>query len=189
MGKPTDKELYERIQMKDKAALELMYDRYEKLLYSLAYRITKDPHFSEEVMQDVFMKLWNGKGAGQYNEDKGKFSSWLLTVTRNTSIDLLRKKKEVEYQWDERDSLQEEIPSVEKEVEDQEKRDELTEAMDTLPDEQQRMIYLFYFQGLSQQNISKVCELPVGTVKGRIRLALKKLRENLATERRVDHGK
>ncbi|RDY69076.1 RNA polymerase sigma factor [Halobacillus sp. SY10] len=179
MSKPTDYELYEQIRNKDKTALETLYNRYEKLLYSFAYRMMKDQQAAEEVMQDVFIKLWRGKGAGQYVKERGKFSSWLLTITRNASIDLIRKKKVQEVEWDQRDSMNEEMPGVEEVVTDKEERDQLRKAIDTLPDEQQRMICLFYFQGLSQREIAEKCEIPLGTVKGRVRLALKKLREHL----------
>lgn len=180
MSKPTDYELYEQIRNKDKTALETLYNRYEKLLYSFAYRMTKDQQAAEEVMQDVFVKLWRGKGAGQYVKERGKFSSWLLTITRNASIDSIRKNKVQEVEWDQRDSLNEEMPGVEEVVTDKEERDQLRNAIETLPDEQQRMICLFYFQGFSQREIAEKCDIPLGTVKGRVRLALKKLREHLA---------
>ncbi|SFL89562.1 MULTISPECIES: RNA polymerase sigma factor [Salibacterium] len=189
MNKPTDKELYDRIRERDREALEMLYDRYERLLYSFAFRMTNDSQASEEVMQDVFLKLWKDKGSGQYREEKGKFSSWLLTVTRNASIDRNRKNKTQEVEWEERDSRHEEMPGVEQEIESKEERDELQSAIHTLPDAQQRMICLFYFQGYSQQEISNACDIPLGTVKGRIRLALQKLKENLAEERGIDHGK
>ncbi|MYL28787.1 sigma-70 family RNA polymerase sigma factor [Halobacillus halophilus] len=182
MAQPTDMDLYERIREKDKEALEVLYDRYEKLLYSFAFRMMKDSQAAEEVMQDVFMKLWRGKGAGQYVSGRGKFSSWLLTITRNASIDLIRKKKVQEVEWDQRDSVHEDLPGVEQEIEDKEERDQLRRAVHTLPDEQQRMICLFYFQGMSQREIAEKCDIPLGTVKGRVRLALKKLREHLEKE-------
>ncbi|WP_226582683.1 RNA polymerase sigma factor [Halobacillus litoralis] len=187
MAKQTDLELYELIKTKDKSALETLYSRYEKLLYSFAYRMTNDKQAAEEVMQDVFVKLWRGRGAGHYVKERGKFSSWLLTITRNASIDLLRKKKVQEVEWDGRDSLNEDLPGVEQVIEDKEERDQLRNAIDTLPDEQQRMICLFYFQGLSQREIAEKCDIPLGTVKGRVRLALKKLREHLEKEGGIVH--
>ncbi|WP_371933331.1 RNA polymerase sigma factor [Halobacillus litoralis] len=73
MSKPTDYELYEQIRNKDKAALETLYNRYEKLLYSFAYRMMKDQQAAEEVMQDVFIKLWRGRGAGHYVKERQVF--------------------------------------------------------------------------------------------------------------------
>ncbi|WP_371933455.1 RNA polymerase sigma factor [Halobacillus litoralis] len=92
---------------------------------------------------------------------------------------MIRKKKVQEVEWDPRDSMNEEMPGVEEVVTNKEERDQLRKAIDTLPDEQQRMICLFYFQGLSQREIAERCDIPLGTVKGRVRLALKKLREHL----------
>ncbi|WP_252314374.1 sigma-70 family RNA polymerase sigma factor [Sinobaca sp. H24] len=186
MSPETDAELYKRIQAQDKEALEILYIRYERLLYSFAYNMINDKQAAEEVMQDVFFKLWRGKGAGAYNESRGKFSSWLLTITRNASIDHLRKKKIEVYEWEERDSVQEQMPSVEEEIETKEERTELQAVIHKLPDEQQRMICLFYFQGMSQSQIAKACDIPLGTVKGRLRLALQKLKGMVAVEREME---
>ncbi|RKD73238.1 RNA polymerase sigma-70 factor (ECF subfamily) [Sinobaca qinghaiensis] len=186
MSTLTDAELYERIREQDKEALEILYTRYERLLYSFSYNMIKDKQAAEEVMQDVFFKLWRGKGAGTYTESRGKFSSWLLTITRNASIDHLRKKKMEIYEWEERDSVHEQMPSVEEEIENKEERTELQAVIHKLPDEQQRMICLFYFQGMSQSQIAEACGIPLGTVKGRLRLALKKLKDMVAVERGIE---
>ncbi|MEK5138704.1 sigma-70 family RNA polymerase sigma factor [Priestia sp. FSL W8-0001] len=91
MKEQNDVILYNRIKQKDQAALELLYDKYERVLYSFVYRLTNQPHLAEEVVQEVFVKIWRGKGI--YHEGKGKFSSWLFTIARNTAIDLIRKRK------------------------------------------------------------------------------------------------
>ncbi|MGP1909806.1 RNA polymerase sigma factor [Metabacillus sp. JX24] len=176
--------LYERILRKDKDALEAMYDRYEKLLYSFAFRITHDHTLAEEVLQDVFMKLWHGNRV--YDSSKGKFTSWLLTVTRNQAIDLIRKHKKTDtVEILEKDSVSTPEQSVEHEVEWMEKGEILREAVAKLKKDQQQMIELFYFKGFTQQKISDVYQIPLGTVKGRIRLALKHLRSMLEKEGRV----
>lgn len=186
MSKLSDNDLYERIRERDREALELLYDRYERLLYSFAYRMTKDQQIAEEIMQDVFMKIWQGKGSAVYQKDKGSLSSWLLTITRNASIDVIRRRKP-EVEWDPRDS-KEETTGVEEQVELKESNEELEQAIALLSEEQQKIVRLFYFQGLSQRKIAESCDIPLGTVKGRIRLALKKLKEHLSRERRVDYG-
>ncbi|WP_078990553.1 sigma-70 family RNA polymerase sigma factor [Priestia flexa] len=91
MKEQNDVILYNRIKQKDQAALELLYDKYERILYSFVYRLTNQPDLAEEVVQEVFVKIWRGKGI--YHEGKGKFSSWLFTISRNTVIDLIRKRK------------------------------------------------------------------------------------------------
>jgi RNA polymerase sigma-70 factor (ECF subfamily) len=173
--------LYERIRSKDRDALEIMYDRYEKLLYSFAYRITHDQTLAEEVLQDVFMKLWNGNRV--FDSSKGKFTSWLLTITRNQAIDLIRKHKKMDtVEIMEKDSVLRSELSVENEVEWKVQGEILREAVSKLKNEQQEMIELFYFKGFTQQRISEEYQIPLGTVKGRIRLALKHLRSLLDKE-------
>jgi RNA polymerase sigma factor (sigma-70 family) len=170
-------ELYRRIQNNDKQALEQLYDRYEKLLFSFSYRMTGQKELAEEVVQEVFIKIWTKKGT--YNEKKGKFSSWLLTIARNTSIDMLRKRKETSYSFEERDSLISDDPSTEDVVEWKEEGTCIRKAISALGKEQREIVELFYFQGLSQQNIADSCQIPLGTVKGRIRLALQHIRKAL----------
>lgn len=172
-----DIELYARLQAKDKLALELLYERYEKLLFSFAYRMTGRRDLSEEIVQDVFLKLWTKPG--MYDETKGKFSSWILTVTRYTAIDCLRKKDENNAGLEERDALKSTEPSVEEITEWKEKRKEIRLAINQLTEEQQQIVELFYFKGLSQQKIADTFQIPLGTVKGRIRLALKHLHKKI----------
>ncbi len=169
-----DVNLYEKVAVQDRHAFELLYDRYEKLVFSFAYRLTKDRTIAEEVTQDIFLKLWHGTSI--YQEEKGKFSSWLLTITRNKAIDEIRRLKRHDHEpMLEKDALIEGADSTEREVEWKERREELRAAITALSADQQEVIELFYFQGYSQQKISDRCNLPLGTVKGRIRLALKHL--------------
>ncbi|MDW5471669.1 RNA polymerase sigma factor [Staphylococcus equorum] len=87
-----ENELYKMIfERDDSKILELLYERYESLLFNLAYKITQDAKSSEEVLQDVFMKIWNKKAI--FNTGKGKLSTWLITLCRNKAIDIIRKKK------------------------------------------------------------------------------------------------
>lgn len=176
-----DGTLYTLAAAKDRSAFEVLYDRYEKLIFSFAYRITQDREIAEEVVQDVFVKLWNGTTI--YQEHKGSFSSWLLTVTRNKAIDEIRRLKRHNHEpMLEKDELIEQLEDVEKTVEWNEQRKAIRNAVLELKQEQQEIIDLFYFKGLSQQKIADQCELPLGTVKGRIRLALKHLKGFIAQE-------
>ncbi|TXC89769.1 sigma-70 family RNA polymerase sigma factor [Metabacillus litoralis] len=176
-----DASLYNKAINKDRIAFEILYDRYEKLLYSFAYRLTNDASLTEEVVQDVFLKLWNGTNV--YDESKGKLSSWLLTITRNKAIDEIRKRKRHTHEEIiDKDSLVQDEDSVEDKIEWNEQKINIQRAMNSLKEDQQQIINLFYFKGLSQQKIANQCELPLGTVKGRIRIALKHLRKMLAQE-------
>ncbi|MFC0272152.1 RNA polymerase sigma factor [Metabacillus herbersteinensis] len=178
--------LYEEVMIKDRVAFEALYDRYEKLLFSFAYRMAKDATVAEEVVQDVFMKLWNGSNL--YDPSKGKFSSWLLTITRNKVIDEIRKRgRHDAVDIMEKDGLVQDGKSVEEKIEWAEQKEVIRKAMSQLKEDQQHIIELFYFKGLSQQKISDQCDLPLGTVKGRIRIALKHLRKMLDQEGRSSH--
>lgn len=177
MEKSTDFMLYSRIQSKDKAALEQLYDRYEKILFSFLVKMTEDRDLAEEALQEVFIKLWRGKG--EYDESKGKFTSWLFTMSRNVAVDLIRKRKKPSVPLDEVGDLVDTSSTVEDLAEWQEKKEQIETAVQNLSVEQQKMIQLFYFKGYTHETISSLCDLPLGTVKSRIRLALKKLKTSL----------
>lgn len=169
-----DVELYEKVHLGDKQALEKIYDRYERILYSLSYKVTGQKELAEEAVQEVFIKIWTKKGT--YHASKGKFSSWIMTMTRNASIDLLRKRRDIPSDF-EYEQIPSENPSVENLIEWKEEGAMLRQAVSELSEEQRKMIHLFYFKGLSQQSIASEFEIPLGTVKGRVRLALKHLRK------------
>jgi RNA polymerase sigma factor (sigma-70 family) len=177
MEKSSDFMLYTRIQQKEKAALEQLYDRYEKILFSFLYKMTEDRDLAEEALQEVFIKLWRGKG--EYDESKGKFTSWLFTMSRNSAIDLIRKQKKPSVPLDEIGDLVSPETAVEELAEWQEQKDQIQEAVSELSSEQQKMIQLFYFKGMTHETISTMCDIPLGTVKSRIRLALSKLKKTL----------
>ena len=181
----TDAQLYVRLRAKDQSALEELYDRYERLVYSFAYRMTQNAQMAEDTVQEVFIKLW--KEHAPYTEDKGKFSSWLLTMTRNTSLDALRKKgKQQEVGLLDKDAEQIKVPieeMPEQMLEWKEKGAVLQKAISRLKVDQRTIVELFYFNGLSQESISSKLDIPLGTVKSRIRLALQHLRIHLGSER------
>jgi len=177
MEKSSDFMLYTRIQQKEKAALEQLYDRYEKILFSFLYKMTEDRDLAEEALQEVFIKLWRGKG--EYDESKGKFTSWLFTMSRNSAIDLIRKQKKPSVPLDEIGDLVSPETAVEELAEWQEQKNQIQEAVSELSGEQQKMIQLFYFKGMTHETISTMCDIPLGTVKSRIRLALSKLKKTL----------
>ncbi|MGB5945866.1 RNA polymerase sigma factor [Paenisporosarcina sp.] len=185
MDKFTDAQLYVRMRAKDQSALEELYDRYERLVYSFAYRMTQNAQMAEDTVQEVFIKLW--KEHAPYTEDKGKFSSWLLTMTRNTSLDALRKKgKQQEVGLLDKDAEQIKVPieeMPEQMLEWKEKGAVLHKAISRLKVDQRTIVELFYFNGLSQESISSKLDIPLGTVKSRIRLALQHLRKHLESER------
>ncbi|MDT3959911.1 sigma-70 family RNA polymerase sigma factor [Staphylococcus kloosii] len=175
-----ENELYQMIiEHKDSASLEKLYDRYESLLYNLAYKITQDQQSSEEVLQDIFMKIWHQKAI--FKPEKGKLSTWLITLCRNRAIDILRQRKDVERSFDEAFHGIETNSLPEYDLLDKECSEELQKIISYLSKEQQTIIALFYFKGLSQQEIADKLTMPIGTVKSRLRLSIKHLNDYLKT--------
>ncbi|WP_163528293.1 RNA polymerase sigma factor [Halobacillus ihumii] len=174
-----DLELYHQMMGGDKQALETIYDKYERLLYSFVMKLSGDQTLAEEVLQEVFIKLWTNKAT--YDETKGKFSSWIVTITRYTAIDIIRKNKKHAVALEEETDLPEQAgDSTEDLVEWKEQGEKVRRAVKELSNEQKQMVELFYFKGLSQREISETCNLPLGTVKGRLRLAVKHLKTHLS---------
>jgi RNA polymerase sigma-70 factor (family 1) len=178
MVQEKDEQLYRRIQNRDREALEALYDRYEKILFSFIMRFTNDAGLTEEIIQDLFIKLWSQKA--KYDSAKGKFSSWLLTLARNASIDNLRKKKKEVELMEQDQHQQEDLHNTERSIIQKEENDTLHQAVQSLPKDQQKIVHSFYFEGETQNKISETFKIPLGTVKSRIRLALKTLRKELA---------
>lgn len=165
----------EKIGQGDQSALMQLYARYGNAVYGLALRILHDTGLAEEVTQDTFLKVW--KQSERWDADKGKLSSWLLTVARHTAIDRYRQ-------------LQRRLPPGIP-LEDAETALGQTAVVDTqqwadgqllarlltqLPSEQAQLIQLAFFQGMSHSELAESLELPLGTVKTRLRLGLQKLK-------------
>ncbi|MDQ6691878.1 MAG: sigma-70 family RNA polymerase sigma factor, partial [Candidatus Dormibacteraeota bacterium] len=180
MGGLTDTELAAQLATGDTQALELLYERYGSLAYSVSVRVLGDPGKAEDVVQDVFLKLWNS--AARFDSGKGSLRTWLMTSVRNRSIDYLRGRGAHE-------RVEKEIPDyVEasgggsdpwREVAAGMERDAVRKAIDTLPPEQRQAVELAYFGGYSHREISEMIRVPLSTVKGRMRLALEKLHSYL----------
>ncbi len=180
----TDLELLAQIGEKDREALASLYDRYGRRVFALAARILNDPVGSEEVTQDVFMSVWR-RGAS-YTSKKGKFTTWLFSIAHNRTIDELRKRRrdrsrendDIEDHYDLKSS---DISPADAAVAQSEYA-KVKAAMDNLPEEQKSVVELSYFKGLAQTEIATKTGQPLGTVKTRMRLALKKLRVALSAE-------
>ena len=179
-----DLELLAKIGEQDRQALAALYDRYGRRVFALAVRMLNDPLGSEEVTQDVFMSVWR-RGAS-YTSKKGKFTTWLFSITHNRTIDELRKRRRDRSREnadiDDHLNIQSgDISPADAAVARYEYA-KIRAAMERLPVEQKSVVELSYFKGLTQTEIATKTGQPLGTVKTRMRLALKKLRTALSAE-------
>jgi RNA polymerase sigma-70 factor (ECF subfamily) len=177
---PSDERAVELIAMGSPQGIEILYDRHGALAYGLAVRVLDDAGAAEDVVQEVFLSLWRGGAAG-YRPERGNVRSWLCTVVRNRSIDRLRGRSGRTRQELPIDHVREDASGNDTwtEVVAELDREHVRRALDTLPSEQRTTIELAYFGGLSQSEIGSTMGVPLGTVKGRIRLGLRALRSVL----------
>lgn len=169
-----DRELMRRVTRGDQTALEELMARWTRPVYSLALRILRNAELAEEVTQDVFLKVW--KHAALFEEQRGAFSSWVLTMTHHGSIDALRRAKargsQVTSTLD--NVVSAALPSPRPGVSTWQ-RVKLEQALETLPEKQRQVVELAYFGGYTREEMAKILKEPVGTVKTRLRDAVQKL--------------
>jgi RNA polymerase sigma-70 factor (ECF subfamily) len=177
-----DEELMPLIGEKDPEAFEVFYDRHGGVAYSLAYRIVGEKAAAEDVTQEAFISIW--KSGARFDRARGSVRSWMLSIVRNRAIDALRSRagKAPKLSFDD-DAILEQRPAEELTDHEAMRRETATEirgALGELPGEQSKVIELAYFGGFSQSEISRMLGVPLGTVKGRMRLGLEKIRGELA---------
>ncbi|MDO7906685.1 sigma-70 family RNA polymerase sigma factor [Paenibacillus sp. JX-17] len=177
-----DNRLMQRIADRDPAALEELYDRYERVIYSFAIRIVHEAMAAEEVVQELFLRIWNR--AESYDHQQGKLTTWMFTITRNIAIDLLRKRTRTAEAVEDQTLLRipDESRNTEAEVQRKWLGHAVRKALSLLSGDQQEVIESIYFGGLTQQEVSDRYKIPLGTVKSRTRLAMKQLQKRLAAE-------
>jgi RNA polymerase sigma-70 factor (ECF subfamily) len=177
-----DEELMPWIGRKDAEAFEVFYDRHGGAAYSLAYRILGEQGAAEDCIQEAFISIW--RSGGKFEPTRGSVRSWTLSIVRNRAIDALRSKagKAPKMTFDD-DQILESRPSGELTEEEAMRHETATEvrgALSQLPGDQSKVIQLAYFGGFSQSEIAAMLNVPLGTVKGRMRLGLEKIRGVLA---------
>jgi RNA polymerase sigma-70 factor, ECF subfamily len=177
-----DEELMPLIGKKDPEAFEVFYDRHGGVAYSLAYRIVGDRAAAEDVTQEAFISIW--RSGARFDPTRGSVRSWMLSVVRNRAIDALRSKaaKAPKLSLDD-EAILDQRPAeqlTEEEAMRHETASEVRGAIGHLPGEQSKVIELAYFGGFSQSEIAAMLGVPLGTVKGRMRLGLEKIRAELA---------
>lgn len=175
-----DEDLMVLVQDRDAEAFSMIYDRHSTVAFSLAYRMVGRRGAAEVVVQEAFISLW--RSAGRFDVERGSVRTFLLGIVRNRAIDVLRRATVHDSRRADDEGITERLESgerVETEVARRVEGDRLRSALDQLPDDQQKVIELSYFGGFSQTEIAEMLDAPLGTIKGRMRLALEKLRTAL----------
>lgn len=185
-----DEKLIGLISQQQEGALAQLYDRYSRLIFSLAFAMINDRATAEEITLDVFMRVW--QKAESYRSDQAKVSTWLTHIARNHTIDVLRRRSvrldQYAINWD--DALPDDDPHENDPQESTEaslQRERIQSALAQLPLEQKQALELAYFSGYTQRQIAEVLKQPLGTIKTRLRLALQKLRDVLRDEQESEN--
>jgi RNA polymerase sigma-70 factor (ECF subfamily) len=158
-------------------AFEVIFDRHAHRAFSLAYRMCGRPALAEDVVQEAFLSLW--RSGARYDPARGSVRSWVLSVVHNRAIDAFRREAIKESRDVRDDGLVERTPSLrltDTEVERRDDAQQVRSALGELPVEQRQVIELAYFGGFTHSQIAETLGLPAGTVKGRMRLGLTKMR-------------
>jgi RNA polymerase sigma-70 factor (ECF subfamily) len=177
---PTDEELVGRLAAgPDEAALSELYDRYQGVMYGLAMRITNDAGLAQDAVQEAFVGVW--RNAARYAEGRASVRTWILSIAHHRAIDMLRRRRATSPLPEVDDALNESLtaPDVWPEVARAADAAAVRQAMAGLPDAQREAIELAYFGGLTQVEIAEREQVPLGTVKSRVRLGLGALRRAL----------
>ena len=164
----------------DTDAFGVVYDRHSTVAFSLAYRMVGRRGAAETVVQEAFLSLW--RATGRYDAQRGSVRTFLLGIVHNRAVDALRRASVHEGRQIDDEEAAERLEAKERTEAEVARRDEaerLRGAVAELPAEQQKVIELAYFGGFSQTEIAEMLDAPLGTVKGRMRLALEKLRTAL----------
>lgn len=179
----SDPELVDLVAAGDAQALAVLYDRYSRAVFSFALRMLGDRATAEELVQEVYFRAW--QQARKFSEGRGTFITWLLSITHNMAIDEIRRRNRRPQRADSADpvlmltNVRDETPAVEDQAMMTAIREQVAVAMAALPEAQRSAIELAYFRGLTQREIADLQGEPLGTIKTRMRLAVRKLREHL----------
>jgi RNA polymerase sigma-70 factor (ECF subfamily) len=182
-GAPTDFDLMHRIQAEDAEALSELYDRYNGILKALILRVIHNETEADDLLQEIFMEIWNQ--AKNFSAQKGKPLGWMVTLARRRAIDGLRKKQAYARAEERLQSQTEQQPdawvhnATEEEIAFSDTRILVREVIARLPPAQQEAIDLAFFRGMSQREIAAKTNTPLGTVKTRLELGLKKIYDGL----------
>lgn len=183
LNRLADEDLMELVRDGESRAFEIIFDRHGDTAYSLAYRMCGSRARAEDVVQEAFLSLW--RSGTRYDRTRGSVRSWILSVVHNRAVDTFRREATRSSLQVGDEGLAERLPSGELIEADAERRDDagrVRGALRDLPVDQREVIELSYFGGFTHLEIAEMLSLPAGTVKGRMRLGLSKLRVALDAE-------
>lgn len=182
-----DIELFQKISNRDSKALESLYDRYSPVLYTLVKRIVVDKEVAEEILADIFVIIW--QKSSMFDINSGNLYSWLINLSRNKALDFIRREKSLitdEYNDEYENAFI--IPTISTLIPSNDldktfnNREKIYSAVHNLTEAQQYVLSLAYYDGLTESEIAKKLNIPLLTVKSKIRVALNSVKENLAKE-------
>jgi RNA polymerase sigma-70 factor, ECF subfamily len=181
----SDGELAAAMSSRNEAALSELYDRYGRLAYSIALQMLGDPGTAEDCVQDAFVRVW--RSSSTFDPALGSLRSWLIATVRNRAIDIMRaQRRDVARERELDFDLSDDRPDPESEASSSFERRAVRAAIAHLPQEQRKTLALSYFSGFTQTEIAKIMDVPLGTVKSRLRLALEKVSSHLRATGVID---
>ena len=178
-----DEELMQLVQKGRAEAFEVIYDRHSSASFSLAYRMCGSRAAAEDVVQEAFLSMW--RSGSRYDRTRGSVRTWALGIVHNRAIDSLRRSVVHDRNRASDEGIEERFEARERTDVEAARRDEARSVrtlLDDLPPEQRRVIELAYFGGFTHTEIAAMIDTPVGTVKGRMRLGMEKMRGALARQ-------
>ena len=170
----TEIELVESLKLRDENAYSYLYDNYSKALFTIIYQVVPQQESAEDILQQVFLKIW--KNIESYDASKGRIYTWMINLARNQALDHIRSKE-----FNKQNKTSELTENVYKdEVAAEGIRDAgLNKVLEQLPEENRKLLEFSYFQGYTQSEISEMMNIPLGTVKTRLRTTIIQLRKIL----------
>jgi len=171
-----EKHIVELLKERDEKAISLLYDNYADTLYGVAYKVVKDEDLAQDIVQESFVKIW--KKSDSYDATKAKLFTWLFRITRNTAIDKLRSintKSDKEIQIDVSDVYNLGEQSIRPEFID------VKENLDKIEPKYRIVLEALFFEGMTQQEASDELDIPLGTIKSRLKIGLREMRKIYGT--------
>jgi RNA polymerase sigma-70 factor (ECF subfamily) len=167
-----EKHIVELLQERNEKAISLLYEHYGDTLYGVAHKVVRNEELAQDVLQESFVKIW--KKSDTYDSSKAKLFTWLFRITRNTAIDKLRSvntKTDKEIQMDVSDVYNLGVDSIKPEFMD------VRENLEKIEEKYQIVLDALFFQGMTQQEASEELDIPLGTIKSRLKIGLRELRK------------